>query len=52
MKCPETTGRYESESLKPISNSHLVEASIVLPDNQDYQPPARALREFADHLSP
>jgi len=48
----EKTGRYESEYRKPLSNSHFVEASVVIPENQEYMSSAKALREFADHLAP
>lgn len=49
----EKTGHYEREYRKPLGNgSHLVEISAVIPENQDYVPAARAVREFADQLSP
>jgi hypothetical protein len=49
----EKTGHYEREFRKPLSSgSNLVEVSAVIPENQDYLPAAKAVREFADHLSP
>jgi len=49
----EKTGHYEREYRKPLSSgTNLVEVSIVIPDNQDYVPAAKAVREFADQLSP
>ncbi|KAI6228325.1 Mediator of RNA polymerase II transcription subunit 18 [Aphelenchoides besseyi] len=47
-------GQYDSGNLRPLSqNNHFyVEASIVLPENQDYEPAAKRLRDFCDHLSP
>jgi hypothetical protein len=49
----ERTGHYESEFRKPLSSgSYLVEVSAVIPENQDYLPTAKVVREFSDHLSP
>jgi hypothetical protein len=49
----EKTGHYEREFRKQLgSGSNLVEVSAVIPENQDYVPAAKAVREFADQLSP
>lgn len=49
----EKTGHYELKFRKPLtSGTNLVEVSAIIPDNQDYLPAAKAVREFADQLSP
>jgi len=48
----ETTGNYSKENRKPLTESHLVEANIMLPDGQAHEQPAKTLREFANQLMP
>ncbi|KAI6242602.1 Mediator of RNA polymerase II transcription subunit 18 [Aphelenchoides fujianensis] len=47
-------GNYEEKNLTNLSPNghHFVEASVILPENQDYEPAAKILRDFCDHLSP
>ncbi len=49
---PETIGHYDQGTIKPITESNLVETSITLPDSTEYHSAAKALREFADQLRP
>uniref|UniRef100_A0A1I7TD39 Mediator of RNA polymerase II transcription subunit 18 n=1 Tax=Caenorhabditis tropicalis TaxID=1561998 RepID=A0A1I7TD39_9PELO len=45
-------GTYDSNSLKSMSDSALVEISISLPESAEYLPAAKSLRDFADQLMP
>ncbi|CAD5222250.1 unnamed protein product [Bursaphelenchus xylophilus] len=47
------TGRYDQESRTRFAEESLfVEASTVLPEQADYMPAAKQLRDFADQLEP
>uniref|UniRef100_A0A914CC05 Mediator of RNA polymerase II transcription subunit 18 n=1 Tax=Acrobeloides nanus TaxID=290746 RepID=A0A914CC05_9BILA len=49
----EKPGNYDKNFLKPVTNdSYLVEASIAVPDNQEYSSAAKNLRDFCDQLLP
>uniref|UniRef100_A0A915ENK4 Mediator of RNA polymerase II transcription subunit 18 n=1 Tax=Ditylenchus dipsaci TaxID=166011 RepID=A0A915ENK4_9BILA len=43
----EEIGNYSKSNLKPLTESYLVEATVVLPDGQPHDMAAKALREFA-----
>ncbi|CZR14431.1 Mediator of RNA polymerase II transcription subunit 18 [Caenorhabditis elegans] len=45
-------GTYDSNSIKSVSDSALVEISISLPESAEYMPAAKSLRDFADQLMP
>ncbi|MFH4975960.1 hypothetical protein AB6A40_002669 [Gnathostoma spinigerum] len=48
----EKTGKYDQDVLKPLSESLLVEMSVILPDSKEYMSTAKMLRDFADQLLP
>ncbi|VDP18630.1 unnamed protein product [Onchocerca flexuosa] len=48
----EKIGTYDPNVLKPLSDSLLIEMSVALPDTKEYMTTAKALRSFADQLSP
>ncbi|VDO28382.1 unnamed protein product [Brugia timori] len=48
----EKIGTYDPNVLKPLSDSLLIEMSAALPDTKEYMTTAKALRSFADQLSP
>lgn len=48
----EIIGNYAKDNLKPLTDSFLVEATIMLPDGQPHDKAAKMLREFADQLLP
>ena len=48
----ESIGNYSKENRRPLTDSHLVEANILLPDGQAHEQPAKLLREFANQLVP
>ncbi|KAH7729714.1 mediator protein 18 [Aphelenchoides avenae] len=48
----EKAGRYETNNRRDLTDSHLVEATIMLPESAEYMAAAKKLREFADQLLP
>lgn len=47
------TGRYDNENRATLVNGALfVEACIILPEQLDYLPAAKQLRDFANQLTP
>lgn len=48
----EIIGNYAKDNLKALTDSYLVEATVMLPDGQPHEKAAKMLREFADQLLP
>ncbi|CAI5440013.1 unnamed protein product [Caenorhabditis angaria] len=48
----ERPGQYDPASIKPVSDSVLVEISCALPESAEYTMAAKQIRDFADQLMP